>query len=162
MLHLGVDHGLGHELDLDQLGDGLGRGVAQAHLGLTTRVMAARVRRSSRSAATVSNSEASSAHSSSTSGRTFSLISLTRTRKWSSASLVRVGVLGVELDDVADLGAEELVVDLGHDRAAADLIEVVVGGEALTGSPSAQPTMSMVTLSPSLAGRSTVSSSAKF
>src|SRR5207237_5087534 len=38
---------------------------------------------------------------------------------------------GVELEDVARLGAPQLVVELGHDGAAADLVEEVVGGEAL-------------------------------
>ncbi len=37
----------------------------------------------------------------------------------------------VELEDVAGLGAEQLLVELGHDRAAADLVEIVVGGEPL-------------------------------
>ena len=50
---------------------------------------------------------------------------------------VRVGVLGVELEDVAGLGAPELVVELGHDGPGADLVEVVVGGEA--GRPARRP-----------------------
>ena len=70
------------------------------------------------------------AHSSSTSGSTFSLISLTMTRMRSEASLVRVRVVGVELEDVADLGPAELLVELGHHGPGADLVEVVVGGEA--------------------------------
>ena len=87
------------------------------------------LRRSARSSSTVSNSEASSAHSSVTSGSTFSFTSLTRTWK-STGLLVGVRVGGGELEDVADLGAAQLVVELGDDRAAADLVEVVVGGEA--------------------------------
>ena len=83
----------------------------------------------------MSNSDASFAHSSVSSGSTFSFTSLTRTRK-STGVLVGLGVVGVELEDVAGLRAAQLLVELGHDGAAADLVEVVVGGEALDGSPS--------------------------
>jgi hypothetical protein len=38
-------------------------------------------------------------------------------------------IVGVELEDVADLGAGEAGVQLRHDRAAADGVEVVVGGQ---------------------------------
>ena len=50
-------------------------------------------------------------------------------------------------------GAGELLVELGDDGAAADLVEVALGGEAgLMASPSWEPAMSMVTWSPSTAG----------
>ena len=88
--------------------------------------------RLARSASTVSNSEASEAHSSVTSGRTFSLTAFTSTRNWRSPLLVGVGVGGPELEDVADLRAGELLVDLRGDRAGADGVAVVVGGEART------------------------------
>ena len=45
------------------------------------------------------------------------------------ALLVGVGVGGVELEDVAGLGAGELLVDLGGDRAGAHRVAVVVGGQ---------------------------------
>ena len=47
--------------------------------------------------------------------------------------LVGVRVIGVELEDVAGVGADEVLVELGDDRAGADLVEVVVGGEAVDG-----------------------------
>ena len=51
-------------------------------------------------------------------------------------TLVAAGDRRVELEDVAGLGAAQLLVELGHHRAAADLVEVVVGGEALDASRS--------------------------
>ena len=42
-----------------------------------------------------------------------------------------MGVIGHELDRLAGLEAAELLVELGHDRAGADLVGVVVGGEAV-------------------------------
>ena len=42
-------------------------------------------------------------------------------------------MVGVELEDVARLGADELLVQLGHDVAGADLVEVVVGGQSVEG-----------------------------
>ena len=90
-----------------------------------------RLRMSARSSSTVSNSEASAAHSSVTSGRTFSLTSLTSTLSCDRA----VGQVGVEGQDVADPGAAQVVVELGQHRAAAELVEEVVGrhaGDVLT------------------------------
>ena len=88
------------------------------------------------------------------------MTSLTRIRK-STGLLVGVGVGGGELEDVAGLRARELLVELGDDRAAADLVEVVLGGEARQRLAVWEPAMSMVTWSPSMRRRSTVTSSAK-
>ena len=57
------------------------------------------------------------------------MTSLTRTRK-STGSCSGIGVVGGELEDVADLRAGELLVELGHDGAGADHVAVVLGGEA--------------------------------
>ena len=64
---------------------------------------AMRLAMSARSSSTVSNSETSLAHSSSTSGSTFSLTSLTSTRKLDRRPRSGSGCCGVELEDVADL-----------------------------------------------------------
>ena len=85
---------------------------------------------SARSSATVSNSELSAAHSSVASGSFLTLTSLTSTRKatFSSGSF---GFGRVEGDDGARLGAVQLGVELGDDRPAADLVEVVVDADHL-------------------------------
>ena len=70
--------------------------------------------------------------------------------------LVAVGVRGVEPRMSPTLAPRRLLVELGDDRAGADLVEVVVGLRPAIGSPSRLPLMSMVTWSPSAAGRSTV------
>ena len=41
------------------------------------------------------------------------------------------GVLGVDLEDVTDLGAGELLVDPLDDAAGPDLVDEIVGDEAL-------------------------------
>ena len=64
------------------------------------------------------------------SGRTFSFTALTSDAELQVALLVGVRVGGAELEDVAGLGADELLVDLGGDRAGAHRVAVVVGGEA--------------------------------
>ena len=85
---------------------------------------------SARSSATVANSELSAAHSSVSSGSFLTLTSLTSTRNAiRSSGFVRVG--GVEGEDGAGLGAVQLGVELGHDRAAAHLVEVVVDADHL-------------------------------
>ena len=118
------------------------------------------------SSSRVSNSDASLANSSSRSGRTRSLTSLTVDARTAVLGLVLVVVLvvgaaapgsGVELEVVAGVGADEVLVDLGDDAAGADLVEVVLGGEL--GDAARRPgvpAMSMVTKSPSIAGRSTL------
>ena len=153
-LHLVGDQRLGH-LVLDQLGQGLHRCASRSG-GLGLRLAHAACRRSRidcRSSSTVSNSEFSAAHSSSASGRTRSFTSLTSTRNRSSALLVGVGVGGVELEDVAGLGAVELLVDLGDDGAWSRPRRCSRRRVSPSwASPSSVPVMSMATASPS-AGR---------
>ena len=79
----------------------------------------------------MSNSAASAAHSSVSSGRFFSLTSFTSTRKLTAAAPAMPAGGSREGEDVADLGAAQLLVELGDDPAAADLIEDVVGGDHL-------------------------------
>ena len=81
---------------------------------------------SARSSSTVSNSEASEAHSSVTSGRTFSLTSLTSTWRCTGPSGARHRTPGCR----PTRAPLELVVQLGQDRAAAELVEEVVGRHA--------------------------------
>ena len=78
----------------------------------------------------MSNSEASDAHSSVSSGRTFSLTSLTLSSNCSSRSSSGSGCVAAKRQRGAGLGADELLVDLGRDGARADGVAVVVGGEA--------------------------------
>ena len=109
-----------------------------------------RLAMSARSSSTVSNSDASPAHSSVTSGRTFSLTSLTSTRKVAGPS----GSFGVEGQDVAGPGAVERSSSSGRTAAAAQLVEEVVGRHARRRAPRrGSRCRSMVRWSPSRAGR---------
>ena len=96
--------------------------------------MSRRVRTSSSSAATVSNSLTSATHSSVSSGSTFCLASLTST--WNAdlctgAFTEALGQRVDELEDVAGALAVQLVVELRDHDARTDLVEVVGGGQAL-------------------------------
>ena len=90
-----------------------------------------RVRMSARSSSTVSNSDASLAHSSVTSGSTFSLTSLTRTWKVTSSASSSPGIGASNLRMSPTLAPRSCSSSSGTTRAAADLVEVVVGREAL-------------------------------
>ena len=89
---------------------------------------------SARSSSTVSNSLASSTHSSVTSGRIFCFASLTIDAEghfFAGALTETLGERRGELEDRAGARAAELVVELGDDHAGADAVEEVGGGEAL-------------------------------
>ena len=77
-----------------------------------------------------SNSLFSATHSSSASGSTRSRTSLTSTRKWSSRSSSSSGWAASNSRMSPALAPAEVLVDLGDDRAGADLVEVVVGRQA--------------------------------
>ena len=79
VLHLVVDQRLGHLVG-DELGQGLADLLAPAIEAWARRTRTMRSSRLARSSPTVSNSEASAAHSSSTSGSTFSCTVLDRAR----------------------------------------------------------------------------------
>ena len=131
LLHLGVDQRLGH-LVVDELGQRLADLLAQRHLGLDLAcTWRHALGRSARSSSSVSNSDASVAHSSSSSGSTRSLHLLDEDPEVQGAAPRRGrGAAASNSRIVAGFGAAQLLVELGHDGAAADLVEVVLGGEA--------------------------------
>ena len=89
---------------------------------------------SARSSSTVSNSLASSTHSSLSSGSTFCFASFTSTRKrdlFAGALAEALGQRRVELEDRAGTRAVQLLVELGNDHAGTDAVEEVGRGEPL-------------------------------
>ena len=91
---------------------------------------------SARSSSSVSNSEASAAKSSSSSGRTFSRTSLTSTVEdrvlaGELLGLVVVGEGDLDLALLAGFGAGQLLLEALDQAAAAELEQVVGGGAAL-------------------------------
>ena len=130
LLHLRVDQRLGHLL-VDQLGRArrrLARAAPSAPACLRT--SPSRVARSARSSSTVSNSEASFGPLVGELGEHLLLDLLDQRPGSAIGSSSGSGCGGVELEDVAGLGAPELSSSSGTIAAAADLVEVVVGGEA--------------------------------
>ena len=95
---------------------------------LRTAVM--RSARSSRSSASVSNSEASAAQASSGSGRTRSLTSLSETTKWRPSSSGSGCSASKSRSSPAD-APTSASSSSAHDAGAADLVGVVLGGQAL-------------------------------
>ena len=97
-------------------------------------IISSRVRMSARSSSTVSNSLASSTHSSVSSGSTFCFASFTMTRNVDVFARELAEAFGQrrgELEDRAGPRAAQLVVELGDDHAGADAVQEVGGGEPL-------------------------------
>ena len=91
---------------------------------------------SARSSSTVSNSLASSTHSSLSSGSTLCFASFTidpEARLFAGAVAEAFGQRRVELENRTGARAVELLVELGNDHVGADAVEKVGRGQSLDG-----------------------------
>ncbi len=129
LLHLAVDERLGH-LDVDELGQRVADLLAERHLGLH---LAHRGHAVGQVVAQLGEGLELGGL-----GRPLvvglgqhALLDLLDGDHEVQALLVGVGVLGVELELVAGRRTHERLVELGHDAGAADLVGVVLGGQAL-------------------------------